>query len=103
MGQVVAFDKFHDEELAFAVGEMIADAWQRSVAEVGQQSRFALEGFEQGLVAEEGFLQSDSAAESKVARQIDGSHPAFPNLLYDLVAPLKNSVGFKHLIASFTS
>jgi hypothetical protein len=101
VGEVVAGDVLHDEELPLALGEVVADARQDVMPEVIEEPRLALEGAAQTRVVEEGLFDGDGRAEALVGRDVDGPHAAPPDLLADEVAILQDCVGSDHPRESF--
>src|SRR5947209_12213342 len=96
LGEVFARNVLHDEELPLALVEVVADARERRVPKVVEESRLALEGFAQVCVVEESFFQRDGPAEAPVCGDVDRAHAALAYLALDGVAILQDCSGGDH-------
>jgi hypothetical protein len=67
------------------------------VAQVVEQPRFALEGFEQVWLVNLCLFEGDGAAEALVSRHVDHTHPALSNLFLDEIAILQKCARSNHI------
>src|SRR6476659_1561388 len=78
--KIIAGDVLHDKILFTVFGEMIAHFWQDRVAKPRKCPGFPFKGPPEHLiVSKECPLQSDRAPQSLVDREVNFTHPSFPN------------------------
>jgi hypothetical protein len=80
---------------------VVADARQGRVTQAVEEVRLALERLAQRGVVEESLLERDRRAETLVGGDVDGAHPALPDLFEHDVAVLQDGVRGDH--SAFTS
>src|SRR6185503_10543937 len=98
--QIIARNKFHNQELAVGIDEMIDDLGQGRVTQPRKQARFALKRAAHLLIGEKGFLQRYSARQSLIPRFVDRAHSAARQQTNDLVASLKDSSWCEHYFSN---
>jgi hypothetical protein len=95
--QIVTGDELHDDELSAIFLKVVCNFRERGMPQVREQPSLTLESLAHSLFGKEGLFQSNSVAQTLVARQINRSHAAVPNRAHDQITILQNCIRREHV------
>ncbi len=95
-GEVIAGDVVHDQTGPGGVGEVVGDAGQGGMVEVGQELGLVGELAADAVADAHEQLEGDTAVEALVERLVDGAKAALPHQPHNAVAVMNERIWFQH-------